>query len=54
MRDLKALCADIDGYTLETTIQREVKYTRADIPDNVNPKQVSDVVRIVCELIRRS
>lgn len=33
MRDLEALGADIDGYTLESTIRREVKYTRADIPD---------------------
>jgi hypothetical protein len=29
-------------------------HTASDVPENVNPRQVSNVVRIITELIRRS
>ena len=32
MRDPETLAKDIDRFTLETSIQRKVKYTAADIP----------------------
>lgn len=31
-----------------------LSHTSEDVPENVDPSQVSDVVRIVCELIRRA
>lgn len=34
--------------------QKALSRTRDDVPDNVNPEQVSDVVRLVCEAIRRA
>ena len=34
--------------------QKALSRTRDDVPDNVNPEQVSNVVRLVCEAIRRA
>jgi hypothetical protein len=39
---------------LDENVLPAYSHTSDDVPENVNPKQVYDVVRMVTELIRRA